>query len=106
MKGFKCLFEEGKVYRHSSGVLYKLDNGVLWYKSHDTINACWRESMYTDAINDEYEEVQQQVSWQEALEAWVSGKRIMYVFDGEEYEIGNGEVIDRELLIAGKWFIL
>lgn len=106
MKGFKCLFEEGKVYRDSSGVLYKLDNGVLWYKSHDTINAYWRESTYTNVINNEYEEVRQEVSWQEALEAWISGKKIMYKFDGITYDIGDGAVIDRELLEFAKWYIL
>lgn len=104
MKGFKCLLEEGKVYEYD-GWHYKIANGQIWYRSpHYGVG--WKLDDASDIINGDFKEVQQEVPWQNALEAWVSGKKIMYEFENEEYEVGDGEVIDRELLSKAKWFIL
>ena len=66
-----------------------------------------------DNTGDIWEEVKQPVTWQEAIEAWVSGKTIKctiqgsdYVFDGHKPKLrGQIDTIDRSQLRDGTWYI-
>ena len=64
---------------------------------------------------DAWEEVSQEVTWQEALEAWANGKDIKSVIYDEEIfykheerylEDQNGDAISSDELTEGKWYIL
>ena len=103
MKGFQCLFEEGKIY-NNDGLWYKIVKGKLFVR--DEIQNMWLESSLNDLINSEYKEIKPEVTWQKALEVWVTGKMIMCIYDGDEYKIHPDDVIDRELVAKGKWYII
>lgn len=66
-------------------------------------------------LDEEWEEAPQEVTWQEALEAWANGKDIKSVIYDEEifykHEEGyledqNGDAISFDELTEGKWYIL
>ena len=104
MKGFQCLLEEGKVYRMGRQ-LYKLEDGKVLYKYiHDSE---WIQSVaLSEFIKCDFEALLPEVPWQKALEVWVSGKMILCIYDGDEYKIHADDVIDRELVAKGKWYLI
>jgi len=68
-----------------------------------------------NCIDDGWEEVPTEVTWQEAIEAWANGKDIKSVIYDEEifykHEDGhledqNGDAISLDELTEGKWYIL
>lgn len=57
--------------------------------------------------DDEWEVVQEAVSWQEALQAWSEGKSIkLECIDGSVVGEFVTLILAREDLTSGKWFIL
>ena len=90
------------------GVEYKisLDGGVVAFEAST--------GKFTGLSNSrDWQEAKQPVTWQEAIEAWVSGKTIKctiqgsdYVFDGHKPKLrGQIDTIDRSQLRNGTWYI-
>ena len=104
MKGFKCLLEEGKTYK-CDGLWYKVVNGKI-FMTNDAKLQQWHDSAVNAVLSSDYEEVPVEVTWQKALEVWASGKMILCIYDGDEYKIHADDVIDRELVAKGKWYII
>lgn len=61
-----------------------------------------------DNLHIDWELVPEEVTWQEALEAWVKGESVMRKLDGTSciFRATTSFAVSRAELIRGQWFIL
>ena len=87
----------------------------LYVSGKDIVNNQNFSGTCSLSLNDDWEEVQTEVTWQEAIEAWANGHDIKSIIYGEEifykHEDGhledqNGDAVSLDELTEGKWYIL
>ena len=84
-KRFECSLIGGhKGYMYTKDDYYRLDihddDGFLIYQQRG--GGAFNDNIH---INIDWQEVKQPVTWQEALEAWVNGKRVICKLNEETY---------------------
>ena len=106
-KRFELSLIDGfKGYMYTKDAYYRLDihdhNGLLISQQRD--GGAFNDNVY---ISKEWQEVKQQVSWQEAFEAWLDGKTVFcFLENGKRVEYDqNINFIHAHSLKTGTWYI-
>jgi len=74
-------------------------------KTTETLS--WESGHEHLCIDDEWVEVKQPVTWQEALEAWANGKSLRLLINDRIYHLVPSKfIIAQEDIEKGKWYIL
>jgi len=98
---------DGRRFRTSSKIR---DGEIIDYYVSDLTPLTSSECI---SLNDEWEEVPQEVPWQEAIQAWVDGKKVYFIDVNNKKRIirncnlfiDDGVYVHREHLTEGKWYI-
>ena len=74
-------------------------------------NCVYRDTLLTAflKVDDEWKKVQYEVTWQEAIEAWVNGKEVSLVKRDVKYLLKHSEIsfyLNKSDFKDGKWYIL
>ena len=94
--------------RKVDGVNYCFD------KVYGLLPCNWRGMGWTTIkVDDDWELVPQEVTWQEAIQAWANGEKVHYVFNNTKVYLDNiyylrtiyAGPISRDEISKAKWFI-
>jgi len=112
---------------------FKCTNGCIVNPNRDFVIGCNEEGYikffehgeFRDAFFDihnkldwEWELVPQEVTWQEAVQAWINGKNVYFILDGIRHDVNDRRflrAIDVEgqdyptckrIFVIGKWYTL
>jgi len=101
----KLAEKTGKTYKFRS-LCYSTVNGFVG----DTSGEPYKTEAFSYLNElleiDDWEEVKQPVTWQEALEAWANGKSLKLIINGKSHYLPpNNFAIAREDIKEGEWFI-
>lgn len=105
----KALTENPKKKFHISngpdGYVEIMNNKVVW--QGECIEYGEEFPLHIVLDDSEWEEVKQPVSWQEALEAWATGKAITLKINGVAHCIDySGLALNKKDIQNGEWYIL
>ena len=84
----------------------RIDDDLIVKRNPITGEFKWRSGHAFLNVNDEWGEVKQPVTWQEALEAWATGKSITLKMNGQTEIIDySGLALNKKDIQNGEWYI-
>lgn len=102
IKSSKNMNFVGTVLKNERGYLRLLDRNGDYLSDYDV------KRVFTSSLESEWEEVLQPVTWQEALEAELDGKKTYCIYNGYKQHVGDvyaDGVILIEWIKNGTWYM-